>query len=177
MERINILGKTSSHQGGRTPARNIINIGPGPATAAKEASADQECFNLFITNEMINIIVLHANKEIRSKKNCYKIMKSTISETCMEEIKALFGILIKTVALKDNHLTAVEMWDNLNGRIWCKAIMSRDRFNFLINCLRFDVKSTRLERKKLTFLLLQERFGKISFKSVKLTITLLNFAL
>ena len=75
-------------------------------------------------------------------------MKSTISETCMEEIKALFGILIKTAALKDNHLTTVEMWDNLNGRIWYKATMNRDRFNFLINCLRFDDKSTRLERKK-----------------------------
>ena len=27
-------------------------------------------------------------------------------------------------------------------------VLSRDRFNFLLNCLRFDEKSTRLERKK-----------------------------
>ena len=91
--------KTSSHQRGRTPARNIINIRPG--TAAKEASTNQQCFNLFITNKMINIIVLHTNEEIGSNRNSYKIMKSTISETCMEEIKALFGVFIKIAALKE----------------------------------------------------------------------------
>ena len=82
------------------------------------------------------------------KRNSYKVMKSTTSETCMEEIKALIAILIKAAALKDNHLTTIEMWDNLNGHIWYRALMSRDRFNFLLNCLRFDDKSTRLKRKE-----------------------------
>ena len=45
-----------------------MNIRPGSTHTAKEAKTEQECFNLFITNEMINIIVLHTNTEIRAKK-------------------------------------------------------------------------------------------------------------
>ena len=130
---------------GKTPARNIIKFKSGPTYQVGTA---QESFNLFITDSMLDIIVKNTNNEIESKRTTYSKEHFTTSKTCIDEIKALFGILIKAAALKDNHLTTLEMWDTTNGRMWYRCIMSRDRFNFLLNCLRFDEKSTRLERKK-----------------------------
>ena len=133
---------------GRTPARNVMHFKKGPLGNAKQARDVMKCFELFITQDMINIIVCSTNYEIKVKRSTYKLENYTTSETCFDEIKALFGILIKAAALQDNHLTTGEMWDIKNGGIWYRAVMSRDRFNFLLNCLRFDDKTTRLERRK-----------------------------
>ena len=64
------------------------------------------------------IIVKNTNNEIESKVEHF-----TTSKTCIDEI--LFGILIKAAALKDNHLTTLEMWDTTNGRMWYRCIEQR----------------------------------------------------
>lgn len=66
----------------------------------------------------------------------------------MKELKALIGLLIFSGAMKDNHLPTQMMFDDLFCGCRYRATMSRERFNFLINCLRFDDKKTREERKK-----------------------------
>jgi len=66
----------------------------------------------------------------------------------LEEFYALFGLIILAAALKDNHLSTNLMFDNTYCGERYKATMSERRFKFLINCLRFDDKATRGERKK-----------------------------
>ncbi|XP_055843633.1 piggyBac transposable element-derived protein 4 [Episyrphus balteatus] len=63
----------------------------------------------------------------------------------MQELNALFGVLLLTAALKDNHLTT----DKLFNTAFCEnrflACMSRERFDFLIRCLRFDDRELRVQ--------------------------------
>ncbi|GFQ95297.1 DDE_Tnp_1_7 domain-containing protein [Trichonephila clavata] len=109
---------------------------------------------------MIEKIVYHTNSEIRRKKE----QKFTVSETCFDEIKALFGLLVLSAAMKNNHLATSELFDvTLRGQR-CKAGMSEVRFRFLLNCLRFDSKDTRIGRKEKKKINLHqsEKFGMTS---------------
>ncbi|GBP76074.1 PiggyBac transposable element-derived protein 4 [Eumeta japonica] len=72
---------------------------------------------------------------------------ATIAPTCEEELTALFGLLLLSAAKKDNHLTSLELFDPVFSGTRYISVMSRERFDFLLNCLRFDDKSTRDERK------------------------------
>ncbi|XP_035212452.1 piggyBac transposable element-derived protein 4-like [Stegodyphus dumicola] len=62
-------------------------------------------------------------------------------------MNAHFGILITSAALKDNHLFVEDMWNNFYGKPLYRVAMSKERFRFLTNCIRFDDKSTRDVRK------------------------------
>lgn len=68
----------------------------------------------------------------------------------MSELNALFGLLILAVALKNNHLTTNLLFDSSFCGNRYRATMSEKMFRFLINCLRFDDKSIRLQRKNET---------------------------
>ena len=72
-----------------------------------------------------------------------------VSHTCIEEIKALLGLLIFSGCRKDNHLHTQEMFNSLTGQPLYRAGMSERRFSFLIRCLRFDDRSTRDARRQL----------------------------
>lgn len=133
----------------RAQARNIVHIVQGPANNAKNVSEPVDCFSLFISTEIINKIVEHTNHEITARSLKYKQQNATVSKTCAEEMKALLGLLLLTAVKKDNHLTSLELFDPTFSGSRYVAVMSRDRFDFLLNCLRFDDKSTREERKAL----------------------------
>lgn len=153
--KIQLTGKDSSKWSSipkssntRTAARNIIHFIQGPKDSAKELYTPIESFSKFFTPHMLEIIVSHTNSEIR-RKNChYAEKKFSTSETCVDEIKALLGLLVLTAAMKNNHLPTNELFDtSLCGERY-KAGMSEVRFCFLLNCLRFDSKETRDERKE-----------------------------
>lgn len=59
----------------------------------------------------------------------------------------MIGLLLLAARKKDNHLTAAELFDPSESETKYISVMSKDRFDFLLNCLRFDDKSTREERK------------------------------
>ncbi|GFS91599.1 DDE_Tnp_1_7 domain-containing protein [Nephila pilipes] len=106
------------------------------------------------------ICFAHSNCEIRRQKERYAEKKNSVLETCNDEIKALFGILILSAAMKNNNLASNELFDTtLYGQEY-KAGMSEVRFRFLLDCLRFDAKGTREERKESDYNLHQsESFG------------------
>nr|CAI5849411.1 unnamed protein product [Callosobruchus analis] len=51
-------------------------------------------------------------------------------------------------AKKDTHLNARHMFEGTKSGTFYRACMSRERFTFLVNCLRFDDKNMRAERRK-----------------------------
>lgn len=137
----------------RTPQRNILHIFPGPVTNFQNDLLANEFFKLFITDSMIDKIVLHTNAMIRIKSGKYKTKSATISTSSPIEIRALLGLLVLSAYLKSNHLSSKELFDDkICGAVY-KAVMSRERFKFLLDCLRFDNKDTRDERR------LSEKFG------------------
>lgn len=90
---------------------------------------------------MVNTLVINTNEEINSKRNKYSEQNSaTIKETISCEISALLGLLVLTAALKDNHVNSLELFDSTYSGTRYVSAMSRDRFDFLLNCLRFDEK-------------------------------------
>ncbi|GBP82496.1 PiggyBac transposable element-derived protein 4 [Eumeta japonica] len=106
-----------------------------------------DCFTNFITADMLRKILTHTNEEIEIRSTKYKDKTATIAPTCEEELTALFGLLLLSAAKKDNHLTSLELFDPVFSGTRYISVMSRERFDFLLNCLRFDDKSTRDERK------------------------------
>jgi hypothetical protein len=132
----------------RTPARNIVHVIQGTANNAKDITEPVDCFTNFITADMIRKILVHTIEEIELRSSKYKEKTAaTISATCEEELTALIGLLLLSAAKKDNHLTSLELFDPTSSGTRYISVMSRDRFDFLLNCMRFDDKSTRNERK------------------------------
>ena len=146
------MGKNGFHwkaqpnvQRGKIPNKNIIHIRPGPI---KNLAPDPEsCFNLFLTTDILDEIVLRTNEEMERQRKNYKTTNTTVRDTCIEEMKASIGILFLSAALKDNHLCTKLLFDSDFCGDRYRASMSRERFMFITYCIRFDDKETREERR------------------------------
>ncbi|OTF73665.1 hypothetical protein BLA29_003151 [Euroglyphus maynei] len=77
----------------RIPSKNIIRFESGPKGPARGQTSELELFDLFITKDMIDIIVLYTNKEIENNINHYQSSQRYINPTDNSEIRALFGVL------------------------------------------------------------------------------------
>lgn len=139
----------------RISNRNIVHIVQGPFGTAREAQTPLDAFLCLLNESILGKILIHTNTEIRGKSEKYKIEKATNSETNRKELNALLGLLVFAGAQKDNHLNTREMFDyKISGSIY-RATMSCERFNFLLENLRFDDKTTRIVRRQ------QDRFAPI----------------
>lgn len=133
---------------GRTPARNVITERPGVKQVAKYAKTNVQAWSLLFTDEMISLIVKYTNIQIDMKRPQYSRERDA-TETNEEEIKALIGILYISGVMKSAHLNTKDIWaKDGTGTDIVICTMSRKRFHFLMNCLRFDDKSTRNKRKQ-----------------------------
>lgn len=132
------------HTSSRTSAINIIRTARGPARSVKNITDHLVLFGSFMTDEICEEILQWTNAEIVIKKQSYECMTSTQNETCKEELNALFGVLLLAAALKDNHLTSDELFNTSFCGTRYISCMSRERFDFLIRCLRFDDRAIRI---------------------------------
>jgi len=78
---------------------------------------------------------LEIAKQRANNKNCNS---SNLKDTDLDEVRALFSILILRGALKDNHLSTDIMFNESFSGSRYVAIMSNVRLRFLVNCLRYD---------------------------------------
>lgn len=98
-----------------------------------------------MTDEICEDILKWTNAEITIKKQTYTTITSTQNGICKAELHALFGVLLLAAALKDNHLTSDELLDtSFCGKRYISC-MSRERFDFLVRCLRFDDRAIRIQ--------------------------------
>ncbi|UYV74574.1 hypothetical protein LAZ67_12000179, partial [Cordylochernes scorpioides] len=115
----------------RTRSVNIISQLPGPKSEAKSIESESDAFTKIIDNEDL------------SRERDAKL-------TTVTEILDLFGLLIMSGVKRAAHLTYKELWAvDGSGVEIVRAIMSQERFLFILRCLRFDDITTRKERKKL----------------------------
>ncbi|XP_026330081.1 piggyBac transposable element-derived protein 4-like [Hyposmocoma kahamanoa] len=98
-----------------------------------------------MSNEICEEILKWTNAEIAIRKQSYENITSTQKETNKEELNALFGVLLLAAALKDNHLTSDELFNTSFCGTRYIDCMSRERFDFLIRCLRFDDRTIRIQ--------------------------------
>lgn len=134
----------------KTGRKNVIHISPGPVGDAKNAIEPIDCFSLFVTDEMIELVMKYTNEEIERNRVKYKKKNEmTFSKIeCIDELKALFGLFIYAAAKKDNHLPTTLLFNESHCGNWYRSTMSIKRFEFLIRCIRFDSRETRIERQE-----------------------------
>ncbi|GBP83378.1 PiggyBac transposable element-derived protein 4 [Eumeta japonica] len=88
---------------------------------------------------------------ILTKKICLRLENSepnpSTKETNREELKAVFGLLMLAGLYRSNRQSIIDLWANDGTGIEIfRNTMTRQRFTFLVNNLRFDDASTRTER-------------------------------
>ncbi|UYV77275.1 hypothetical protein LAZ67_15000317 [Cordylochernes scorpioides] len=133
----------------RTRSVNIISQLPGPKSEAKSIESESDAFTKIIDDDMVQKIVDCTNAYISNIKEHFSRERDA-KLTTVTEILALFGLLIMSGVKRAAHLTYKELWAvDGSGVEIVRAIMSQDRFLFLLRCLRFDDITTRKERKKL----------------------------
>ncbi|KAF9406111.1 hypothetical protein HW555_013417, partial [Spodoptera exigua] len=132
----------------RASARNIIHFIPGPTSDARDLVEPIPIFHLYLSDEMIDQLVIYTNAEIEIKKVKYKELTHTISPTSAIELKALLGLLMQSAAIKSNHLpTRTERQKTMRRRTFVQSLADkliepwlRERYNTVT--LRRDIKAS-----------------------------------
>lgn len=136
----------------RIRSENIIDEQPGVKGRAKDAKTETESWNIFFTEEMKSLILVHTNEEIlRRQANCKDFSKLYyMKETTSSELDAYIGLLYIAGLTKSSRQSLKDLWrtDGTGIDIF-RTTMSLQRFYFLQNCIRFDDKLTREARKAL----------------------------
>ena len=89
----------------------------------------------------------YTNEKTEKQRLKYKFQnKSTLSSVSLIELKALLGLIILAASLQNNHLSSSLLFDSSYCGDRYLATISKERFNFLVNCLRFDSKEKREDR-------------------------------
>ncbi|XP_067122083.1 piggyBac transposable element-derived protein 4-like [Centruroides vittatus] len=132
----------------KTRRENLIYLIPGPIGEATNARSIFECWNLFVTDDILDTIVIHTNQQIQKVQPHYERERDA-NTTDLQEIKALIGLFYLAAYKKVNRCHVNEMWtmDGTGFEI-ARTAMSERRFRFLLANLRFDDKQTRGERLK-----------------------------
>lgn len=149
-----VLGKDGTRwklqlpvQNVRTRSHNIVTHLPGVKGAARNAKTVLSCWSAFFDDEMLNIIVGNTNKYISSKKDSYSRDRDCRT-TDVSEIKAFIGLLYMAGFHRNSRLNTADFWaTDGSGIELFRTTMSRNRFHFLMQFVRFDDKETREERK------------------------------
>ncbi|XP_023222340.1 uncharacterized protein LOC111623851 [Centruroides sculpturatus] len=125
---------------------NVSTHLPGPVGEARMAESIMECWNLFVSDDILQIVVQYTNEQIKRIQSKFKRERDA-KLTDLVEIKALVGILYLTGCKKLNKCNAAEIWtSDGTGLEVVRTVMSEKRFRFLLVCLRFDDKNTRKKR-------------------------------
>lgn len=144
---ITVWNKYSSHpKTSRTRRENIIKKLPGPSFHTKLLKESLKIWEYFINDEMIGIIVDSTNKFINSIEENYARRRDATTTDPLE-IRALIGLLYLAGVCHGNRLNREDIWNTKGyGIEMFHLTMSMQRFKFLLRCLRFDDKDTRVER-------------------------------
>lgn len=130
----------------KTRSENLIKRLPGSSMATRSLKKPIEIWNYFFNEEILNIIVHSTNKYIQSVSDNYARPRDA-KPTDIVEIRALFGLLYMAGVSHVNRQNRDDIWKrNGYGIEIFHLTMSEQRFKFLLRCIRFDDKDTRMER-------------------------------
>lgn len=126
-------------------SRTSLPVGRNGAEHVKNPT---EAWNVLFNDEIMTISLWYTNEEIIRRRSTTEHTEThkTYSPLSMSEFRALIGLLYFSGSNKDAFKNTQELWANF-GPIVYRAVMSRQRFTFIISCLRFDDRLTRAERR------------------------------
>jgi hypothetical protein len=133
----------------RTAAVNIVTeqegVNPDVAQCVETIS---DSFGVYMTDKMIEDVVRYTNQHMDTKyADGVDQTNSAFRHTDLVELKALLGLLISIGASKGRNENVSDLWqEGPFSRPFFRAVMGRNRFQWLLRSLRFDNKETRAER-------------------------------
>lgn len=132
----------------RTTCQNIVQKLPSIKRAYQDKSEIVDCWNVFITDNIIDIITSCTNQQLDVMRTNYSRGHRDCPPTDRNEILAFFGLLYLIGMKKGNHLNTEELWatDGTAPDIF-SCTMSQRRFKILVQAIRFDNKTSRAYRK------------------------------
>nr|CAI5870253.1 unnamed protein product [Callosobruchus analis] len=129
----------------KTRAENLITHLPGPKAVVKDLKDSYGIWQHFFSLDMIRMIVEWTNKHIERNKDKYTRDRNA-RETDIAEMEALIGLIHLAGVLKSGRLNTEELWTYVEP---FRLTMSKFRFHFLLQHLRFHDIDTREERRKI----------------------------
>lgn len=135
---------TSSYSLNTKLCTNII-VTSKSTEITKNVASVEDSFLCFISDQMLKKILLHTN--IQGNENGTSDHK--FEEITMINLKGFIGLLIPAGLLGKSRKSIRSFWSMspLESPIF-RARMSRNRFEMITSCLRFNDKATRDERKQ-----------------------------
>jgi len=142
---------TTPPQTGRMVQANILREISGVKPAAGPLQETGDSFNLFVTEEMLLVVVRKTNRHGRNAAQVWNAAhvgseERVWIETDVIELRAFIGLLLYAGAHKSGGENVTELWSAKEGRPLFRATMSLNRFRELLQHLRFDNLNTRADR-------------------------------
>ena len=120
-------------------------------TAEGRVENIKDAFGLFLTNEILDIIMRETNREANRVFGQWNMDHAEHQKTWkplnQNELKAFVGLLILAGVNHSAHESLEELWEAKTGRPIFRATMTLNRFKIILRFLRFDNKTTRPERR------------------------------
>ena len=134
----------------RRRTQDIIRQAPG-ITSAVNFTSTKQAFSSFITEVMIDLLVMDTNREARRKIDEWNLEHPDLRRAWIPiddtEMIAFIGLNLLAGLHKSNHEPISTLWSEKEGRPVYIATMSRNRFTDILRYLRFDNRATREERR------------------------------
>jgi hypothetical protein len=127
---------------GRAGAHNVIGKGGPTAECKKNVTNIPDTLDLFVTNQMIEMLVRFTNEEgIRTMGEQWK-------KTSSQEIRKYIGLLYMAGIFRSANESLISLWNVEHGRKVFYQTMSLHRMRELSQKLRFDSKDERIARRR-----------------------------
>lgn len=139
--------KTDMARTSRAPARNFVSL-PRPNENQLQFPGYEKLWEKYFDSEMIERLVTCTNKKLESYRQRFSnYAKQELKATDEIEIRSLLGVLYYSSVFKCNDADSNYLFvtDGTGHEIF-RCVLSRYRFNTLINCLRTDDIDDRQER-------------------------------
>lgn len=128
---------------GRPPSFNRPqNLSRPSRDAAIQGETIIGAFQICLTNEILDIII-HCTNEYGQE-----VIGQQWVDTSRDEFFSFLGLLILAGVYRGRHEPIIHLWNSENGRPIFSQTMSRNRFQTLCKCLRFDSKHDREQRRE-----------------------------
>ena len=139
-------------QSGRARKENIILRLPGCKGQARNANTPHDAFSLFISENMLNIILYPTNQKIHVQEYLINFDGSRqqlnlMHEATLDQIRAVIGLVIYGGAFESLHEN-LEFLYKMDGtrRLIFPAVSGKNCIQFLLPMTKFDDKATRAVR-------------------------------
>jgi len=142
--------KTTYRVSGKTKGINIVTVPTGLTQKALGIENELDAFFQIIDMSMIDDVLRYTNMYIDKLRVDHQYSRDRDCKNIdRQEFMAYLGLLYLIGIKKSHHANVKEIFaSDGTGIEIARAVMSYKRFLFITRCLRFDDKTTRVERRK-----------------------------